>query len=169
MSALPPKADMCGALVHVRFGPKADIHSSAPTKRETPGNCPGFYCISRSGYVESTWAFRQASARAKRKARAYLRCTGSGLQRFIGDECTAHVNDLRLNSRYRKSKSSPGGERYRDRGKDHAMKISRRTPAEQRYQQSDCAQRPSSSNTTKRMDGTVGQKDQCHDGQNDKE
>jgi hypothetical protein len=25
MSALPPKADMCGALVHVRFGPKADI------------------------------------------------------------------------------------------------------------------------------------------------
>ena len=25
MSALPPKADMCGALVYVRFGPKADI------------------------------------------------------------------------------------------------------------------------------------------------
>jgi hypothetical protein len=25
MSALPPKADMCGALAHVRFGPKADI------------------------------------------------------------------------------------------------------------------------------------------------
>jgi hypothetical protein len=25
-------------------------------------------------------------------------------------ECTAHVNDLRLNSRYRKSKNSPGGE-----------------------------------------------------------
>src|SRR5262245_25240221 len=25
MSALPPKADMCVALVHVRFGPKADI------------------------------------------------------------------------------------------------------------------------------------------------
>src|SRR5262245_60797467 len=25
MSALPPKADMCGALTHVRFGPKADI------------------------------------------------------------------------------------------------------------------------------------------------
>src|SRR5262245_40971871 len=24
MSALPPKADMCGALAHVRFGPKAD-------------------------------------------------------------------------------------------------------------------------------------------------
>ena len=25
MSALPPKADMCGALAHVRFGPIADI------------------------------------------------------------------------------------------------------------------------------------------------
>jgi hypothetical protein len=25
MSALPPKADMCGALVDVRFGPIADI------------------------------------------------------------------------------------------------------------------------------------------------
>jgi hypothetical protein len=25
MSALPPKADMCGALVHVRFVPKADM------------------------------------------------------------------------------------------------------------------------------------------------
>ena len=25
MSALPPKADMCGALTDVRFGPKADI------------------------------------------------------------------------------------------------------------------------------------------------
>ena len=25
MSALPPKADMCSAVVHVRFGPIADI------------------------------------------------------------------------------------------------------------------------------------------------
>jgi len=25
MSALPPKADMCSALGHVRFGPKADM------------------------------------------------------------------------------------------------------------------------------------------------
>jgi len=25
MSALPPKADMCSALVYVRFGPKGDI------------------------------------------------------------------------------------------------------------------------------------------------
>jgi hypothetical protein len=28
MSALPPKADMCGATRDVRFGPKADIASS---------------------------------------------------------------------------------------------------------------------------------------------
>jgi hypothetical protein len=27
MSALPPKADMCSALAHVRFGPKADMIS----------------------------------------------------------------------------------------------------------------------------------------------
>jgi hypothetical protein len=26
MSALPPKADMCGAARDVRFGPQADIH-----------------------------------------------------------------------------------------------------------------------------------------------
>src|SRR5262245_21477644 len=31
MSALPPKADMCGALAHVRFGPIADI---GPTSDE---------------------------------------------------------------------------------------------------------------------------------------
>jgi hypothetical protein len=29
MSALPLKADICGAPVHVRFGPKADIRSAA--------------------------------------------------------------------------------------------------------------------------------------------
>jgi hypothetical protein len=29
MSALPPKADMCGALAHVCFGPKADRLSVA--------------------------------------------------------------------------------------------------------------------------------------------
>ena len=28
MSALPPKADMCSALVHVRFVPRADICTS---------------------------------------------------------------------------------------------------------------------------------------------
>jgi hypothetical protein len=27
MPALPPKADMCGAIAHVCFGPKADIAS----------------------------------------------------------------------------------------------------------------------------------------------
>ena len=29
MSALPPKADMCGALAHVCFGPKADIDATS--------------------------------------------------------------------------------------------------------------------------------------------
>src|SRR5262245_38524902 len=31
MSALPPKADMCSALVHVCFGPKADMSDVAAT------------------------------------------------------------------------------------------------------------------------------------------
>ena len=31
MSALPPKADMCGALAHVCFGPKADIGDYSTT------------------------------------------------------------------------------------------------------------------------------------------
>ena len=37
MSALPPKADMCGAVANVRFGPKADIApvSGARTHDET--------------------------------------------------------------------------------------------------------------------------------------
>jgi hypothetical protein len=37
MSALPPKADMCGATRNVRFGPKADIELSAlaPRRRRT--------------------------------------------------------------------------------------------------------------------------------------
>jgi hypothetical protein len=32
MSALPPKADMCGALAHVCFGPKADIDRESEMK-----------------------------------------------------------------------------------------------------------------------------------------
>ena len=35
MSALPPKADMCGALVHVRFGPIADIGEMTSQNRKT--------------------------------------------------------------------------------------------------------------------------------------
>jgi len=31
MSALPPKADMCGAARDVRFGPKADISPGLPS------------------------------------------------------------------------------------------------------------------------------------------
>ena len=30
MSALPPKADMCGALAHICFVPQADICEMAP-------------------------------------------------------------------------------------------------------------------------------------------
>src|SRR5262245_32186857 len=37
MSASPPKADMCGATRHVRYGPKADIVRFFRKKIEGPG------------------------------------------------------------------------------------------------------------------------------------
>ena len=37
MSALPPKADMCGATKDVRFVPKADIRSGPYKKKVSPG------------------------------------------------------------------------------------------------------------------------------------
>jgi hypothetical protein len=36
MSALPPKADICGALVDVRFGPKADITGKLLFNQQKP-------------------------------------------------------------------------------------------------------------------------------------
>ena len=36
MSALPPKADMCGALAHVRFVPIADIAAYLPMSAVPP-------------------------------------------------------------------------------------------------------------------------------------
>ena len=36
MSALPPKADMCSALGHVRLGPKADIRFCGGYFRASP-------------------------------------------------------------------------------------------------------------------------------------
>jgi hypothetical protein len=43
MSALPLKADMCGALAHVRFGPKADIWHQAMLMQSR--NSMGFQCL----------------------------------------------------------------------------------------------------------------------------
>src|SRR5580765_3560525 len=39
MSAFPPKADMCSATGHVRFGPKADI--GQPSRGAVPANALG--------------------------------------------------------------------------------------------------------------------------------
>jgi len=38
MSALPPKADMCSALAHVRFGPKADMSCNGTPAPGLPKN-----------------------------------------------------------------------------------------------------------------------------------
>jgi hypothetical protein len=40
MSALPPKADIAGRRLDVRFVPKADIRLIVTSKRKTPGYCP---------------------------------------------------------------------------------------------------------------------------------
>jgi hypothetical protein len=37
MSALPPKADMCGAIAHVCFGPIADIRQKSQSRMITTG------------------------------------------------------------------------------------------------------------------------------------
>ena len=45
MSALPPKADMCGATRHVRFVPEADMHrrkSRGFSKAKNPAAWAGF-------------------------------------------------------------------------------------------------------------------------------
>jgi hypothetical protein len=38
MSALPPKADMCGAETNVCFGPKADISHVSPMSASAPSH-----------------------------------------------------------------------------------------------------------------------------------
>src|SRR5262245_37015323 len=54
ISALPPKADMCGALAHVRYGPKADI---------SPYSIISFaQAMSVSGSQESTLKLRTHSS-----------------------------------------------------------------------------------------------------------
>jgi len=58
MSALPPKADMCGALGHVRFGPIADILMQSDFLFGTAllGR------TSNKPSVPSTWDIRRAGA-----------------------------------------------------------------------------------------------------------
>src|SRR5262245_25823181 len=41
MSALPPKAEMCGALAHVCFGPKADMDAYSITSSARASNVGG--------------------------------------------------------------------------------------------------------------------------------
>jgi hypothetical protein len=40
MSALPPKADMCGAISDVRHGPIADILEFGSRQKKNPGTLP---------------------------------------------------------------------------------------------------------------------------------
>ena len=47
MSALPPKADMCSALGHVCFGPKADIGPISDERNRSRQNHPDFGELAR--------------------------------------------------------------------------------------------------------------------------
>ncbi len=51
MSALPPIADMCGALVHVCFGPIADILERQPPSLEPVIVDPDQFDLARAGLV----------------------------------------------------------------------------------------------------------------------
>jgi hypothetical protein len=63
MSALPPKADMCSAAVHVRFGPIADITQvtgrchqlGSGCKEQTRANCPAL-TLRRCGGVTANYS-----------------------------------------------------------------------------------------------------------------
>jgi hypothetical protein len=61
MSALPPKADICSALPHVRFGPKADICSAPTHVRFTPKSGHGRGQLGMSA-IGPKWAFTPPAA-----------------------------------------------------------------------------------------------------------
>src|SRR5262245_33740492 len=74
MSALPPKADMCGALAYVCFGPIADIASTrSPRRRERPAlRNRHTECLSRFQFddqIEFGGLFYRQIARADRSRR----------------------------------------------------------------------------------------------------
>jgi len=63
MSALPPKADMCGALVHICFGPKADIYWSRMGRKDHDASRANrFFCRSINSLKRRrNWASRMSS------------------------------------------------------------------------------------------------------------
>src|SRR4030095_11877009 len=84
MSALPPKADMCGALAHVRFGPIADIASliRSTCQRERP-TCQGsewqaFLLFSGLSTTQSWLAVLQANRRGCVRSKIFSRNTHTG-------------------------------------------------------------------------------------------
>jgi hypothetical protein len=62
MSALPPKADMCGATTDVRFGPKADIEDDYVRSGTAPQSACGWVATT----VRVTRAALLRAARARR-------------------------------------------------------------------------------------------------------
>jgi hypothetical protein len=84
MSALPPKADMCGATAHVCFGPKADI----------PSQCVAHLCCSDELQVKIVCA----SIAAARTATAYASqpLKGPNASRVTSKRCDHVAHSGRL-------------------------------------------------------------------------
>jgi hypothetical protein len=103
MSALPPKADMCSALTHVRFGPEADISGDT-----------GTHVIRRSGCENECCKSVQEGRIASREA-----VRSSGIVTFNRTGCREHSFDgafPQLFGRLFQSGQALGGELYQGGG-----------------------------------------------------
>ena len=70
MSALPPKADVCGALAHVCFGPIADILSAVVITLFADGGLTSDWttvCDKRVGYIRPVAVSPDAIRRSTRR------------------------------------------------------------------------------------------------------
>ena len=82
MSALPPKADMCGALANVSYGPKADM-CSVISVRVWATRSPSFMPTNRAVAMITTFATAIASSAGSCSIRRVPRVTlGSGPSRL---------------------------------------------------------------------------------------
>jgi hypothetical protein len=85
MSASPPKADMCGALAYVCFGPKADIGD-----RIEPQGCD--FCISKHGPMTCPY-FREHKVDGQKESGEECKTNVS-----YEDESLSHIRPVRLMS-----------------------------------------------------------------------
>jgi hypothetical protein len=71
VSALPPKADICSAPAHVRFGPKADICNAPPHVRFTPESDIKCDIWAKRRHQSSAWLCSTAAPKRKKSIVAW--------------------------------------------------------------------------------------------------